>query len=214
MAAILEFSKTILLVEDGKADAEFIRLALDEKGYEVHHARDAAQCFELLKRISPDLILLDIRLPGLDGLGILERIKHFDGLKEVPILFLTTLATPEILKEAAKLGVDDYILKSHDPEELLNRVGQHLQHWDRESIRKLLQNASSPSNDFFSSVPLEGFSNDLWDAYRIEDRGVKIALLLQKGLNPKDVADNLNHSTSSRIRVMALMGFTWKRVWP
>jgi len=110
----------ILLVEDEKHIAEGIILNLESEGYELIWASDGFSAMEYYRNGHFDLIILDIMLPGIDGLEVCRRIRA--GLGTEPILFLTARDSLDDKKSGLSIGGDDYITKPFDLEELILRI--------------------------------------------------------------------------------------------
>ncbi len=112
-------SKTILVVEDEAPLAEVLCDYLEREGYRVLHEADGAQALERAERQLPDLILLDLMLPGLDGLEVCRRLR---AKSQVPII-MTTAKVEEIDRLLGlELGADDYVCKPYSPREVVARV--------------------------------------------------------------------------------------------
>ena len=109
----------VLIVEDDEGIADFLRLELEHEGYGVLHAADGRIALELFERNMPDIILLDIMLPQLNGLEVLRRVRK---TSRVPVIMLT--ARGETFDKVSGLdsGADDYLAKPFEIEELLARM--------------------------------------------------------------------------------------------
>ena len=109
----------VLIVEDDSGIADFLQLELDHEGFEVLHAEDGRKALELFESGAPDIILLDIMLPKLNGLEVLRRIRK---TSRVPVIMLT--ARGDTLDKVSGLdsGADDYLAKPFEIEELLARM--------------------------------------------------------------------------------------------
>lgn len=116
---LLEEKKKILIVEDEKALARLLELALAHEGYEIQIAYDGIHGFENVSLYEPDLILLDIMLPGIDGIEMCRKVRDFSY---VPIIMLT--AKDETVDKVTGLdcGANDYMTKPFEMEELLARI--------------------------------------------------------------------------------------------
>lgn len=112
--------KVILIVEDEAHIAEGLKLNLELQGYTVHIAVDGPSGLQQWQELRPDLIVLDIMLPGIDGLSVLQRIRLED--ERLPILVLSAKAASEDKVRGLALGVDDYLSKPFNLEEFLLRV--------------------------------------------------------------------------------------------
>jgi DNA-binding response OmpR family regulator len=111
---------TILIVEDEHAVARGIQYALQQEGYEVTLARSGEEGLEVATRDAPDLVLLDVRLPGIDGFEVLRRIRAA-GTKS-PVLMLTARDEEVDKVIGLELGADDYLTKPFGLRELLSRI--------------------------------------------------------------------------------------------
>ena len=120
----------ILLVEDDPGLREGLRDALEGEGYEVLTAEDGVIGLEKGLRDDPDLVVLDLMLPRLDGFGVLERLRA-DGV-DSPVLVLTARGLEEDRVRGLDLGADDYVVKPFALSELLARIRSRLRAWDRE----------------------------------------------------------------------------------
>ena len=109
----------VLIVEDDSGIADFLQLELEHEGFEVLHAEDGRKALELFESDTPDIILLDIMLPKLNGLEVLRRIRK---TSRVPVIMLT--ARGDTLDKVSGLdsGADDYLAKPFEIEELLARM--------------------------------------------------------------------------------------------
>ncbi len=107
-----DHERTVLLVEDDVAIARMYKLQLELDGYLVLIAADGETGLSIAERFKPDLIVLDIGLPGMNGLALLDAIRANDRLHEIPILILTNLDDPDIEKRSIALGARRFLLKS------------------------------------------------------------------------------------------------------
>lgn len=114
-------TKTVLVIEDEHNVAAFIKKGLKEAGFEVFLAYNGEQGLELLQQKQIDLIILDVILPGVDGLEISRKIRN-SGPEGVPILMLTALGSTENVVKGLDNGADDYLVKPFKFQELLARI--------------------------------------------------------------------------------------------
>jgi diguanylate cyclase (GGDEF)-like protein len=117
---------TILVAEDSLLIRTVLTDQLSSSGYRVIEAADGEQAVELCRRERPDMVLLDVEMPRLDGYGVLSRLKADERLADVPVVFVTGRVTPRDLVEGLRHGAHDYLRKPFDPSELLARVGAAL----------------------------------------------------------------------------------------
>ena len=102
---------TILVVDDRSSSRELLRIVLDNAGYEVLEAADGIEALEKARESEPDLILLDLQLPGLDGFGVIGALRSETRFSETPIVAITASAMQGDREKALKSGFTAYITK-------------------------------------------------------------------------------------------------------
>ncbi len=112
----------ILVVDDDAAINELIKINLELSGYDVITAENGIQGFSLAKQELPDLIVLDVMMPDVDGYTVAKRVRENESTKDIPILMLTALGELEDKVKGFDIGVDDYLVKPFEMEELKVRV--------------------------------------------------------------------------------------------
>jgi two-component system, OmpR family, response regulator MtrA len=116
--------KTILIVEDDAPSREVVRLACTAQNHTLIEAATGTDGLEMARESSPDLVILDVNLPGMSGLDICRRLRA-DGSR-VPIIMLTAKADTIDVVVGLELGADDYVTKPFEVRELMARIGAHL----------------------------------------------------------------------------------------
>ncbi len=119
-------SGTILVVDDQAANVRVVGTLLGRKGYTVIPAHSGPEALAAVAKHAPDLILLDMMMPGMDGFELLAALREIPGLHKVPAVFLTAAQDRELLLRAFDAGAVDYVTKPFLPEELLARVDAHI----------------------------------------------------------------------------------------
>jgi DNA-binding response OmpR family regulator len=109
---VVEDDVTVLLIEDDVAAAEMYRLRLVADGYSVMIARDGHEGVRMAAEESPDFIYLDVRLPGLDGFEVLERLRAGTRTMHIPVIILTNYGEPELRERGMKLGALEFLVKA------------------------------------------------------------------------------------------------------
>ena len=112
----------VLVVDDDQLTHRILGDYLKLAGYQVLHAGNGIECLELLRECQPDLVLLDVYMPELDGFQTLDRIRREETFSGIPILFLTGIDLPNLKVKGLEMGADDYITKPFNPGEILARV--------------------------------------------------------------------------------------------
>ncbi|MFA5052284.1 MAG: response regulator [Patescibacteria group bacterium] len=118
-----KFNTKILLVEDDKMLADMYITKFSKEGLKVIRAEDGAAGLEIAKKEKPDLVLLDIIMPKLDGFAVLKELKSDPQMGNTHILLLTNLGQSEDVEKGRQLGADDYFIKAnHTPAEIVEKV--------------------------------------------------------------------------------------------
>ena len=125
--SIMESPQTrILIVDDDPAVQRMMRRILSRSGYDVCMAHNGDDALQKIDEITPDLILLDLSMPGPDGFEVASQLKNQIETQDIPIILVTGLSSVKNHVKAMDLGVDDFLSKTADPEEILARVRSHL----------------------------------------------------------------------------------------
>lgn len=119
----------VLFVEDDQSVAQMYKLKLELDGYDVEVASDGEMALERARAAPPDIIFLDIRLPKLDGFGVLEALHKDARTKHVPVVILSNYSEKELIDRGVKLGATDYLIKSQTTPA---RLAQGLEGWLKE----------------------------------------------------------------------------------
>ncbi|NWG04418.1 MAG: response regulator [Syntrophaceae bacterium] len=114
--------KTVLVVDDEQDIAKALKVRLKANGYHVVLAYDSVEAYMIANKEKPDLIILDILLPGGGGFLVAERLKQSQVTHHIPIIFLTGI--PGCEEKAYRLGASGYVVKPYQPEELLETIHQ------------------------------------------------------------------------------------------
>lgn len=112
-------AKSILIVEDDNNIADLLRLYLEKEGYQATIAADGTQGIDLYRKLRPDLVLLDVMMPGVDGWGVLRAIRQDS---QTPVIMLTAKGETTDKVSGLKQGADDYITKPFEMKEVLARI--------------------------------------------------------------------------------------------
>ncbi len=164
------FIKKILVVDDDKNICELLNLYLKKEGYEVVFAYDGSEAVTVAKNENPNLILLDVMMPVINGWEACKLIRQFSS---VPIIMLTALDTTENKVQGLNIGADDYIVKPFEPVEVVARINAHL----RREETKATEENEAVSNE----ITVDNISIDL-GKYEVKLDGQLIT-----DLKPKEV---------------------------
>ena len=114
--------KNILLIEDEKDIATLIKLQADISGYKLHVENDGINGYRAIEQQKPDLVVLDLMLPGMNGLDICRKMKHSPELKNIPVIILSAKNEELDVVLGLELGADDYVSKPFSPKILFSRI--------------------------------------------------------------------------------------------
>lgn len=115
-------AKRVLIVDDEASLRALVRVNLEVDGLNVSEAVDGVEAMNMLKESKPDLILLDIMMPGKDGIEVLEELAADEDLRVIPVILLTAKGEQEDLERGAALGARGHITKPFDPEQMVRTV--------------------------------------------------------------------------------------------
>ena len=118
--------KNILLVEDNEVNRRLAGFLLRSQGYEVREARTALAAFEMLDKERPDLIVMDIQLPGIDGLEATRKLKEQPATADIPVIAVTSYAMKGDREKALAAGCSGYVTKPIDKNTFIQEVAAHL----------------------------------------------------------------------------------------
>jgi len=118
--------KKILVIDDEPEMVEMLKMRLEASGYIVISASNGRQGLEIAQKEKPDLILLDIMMPEIDGFGVLSRLKNNAETGLIPVIMLTAKAETSSIIQAQKLFANDYIVKPFEPKQLLDLIKKYI----------------------------------------------------------------------------------------
>ena len=126
-----KMAEKILVIDDEESTTQLLKILLERRGYEVITALRADEGLRQAYRTHPDLVLLDIMMPEMDGWAVCEKLRE---LSDVPIIFLTARGETKDVVRGLDMGADDFIIKPYDNDELIARVRAHLRRSPNASI--------------------------------------------------------------------------------
>jgi CheY-like chemotaxis protein len=118
--------KSILIIEDNEQNLYLLTFILEKHGYHVEAAQDGQRGIDMARRIKPDLILLDVQLPVMDGYAVAQNLRRNPDLMETPIIAVTSYAMPGDKEKAIGSGCTGYIEKPINPDTFVAQVEEHL----------------------------------------------------------------------------------------
>lgn len=115
--------KTVLIIEDDEFLSQMYATKLDLEGFTVREATTGLQGLKSLQKEKPDMVLLDLNLPEMNGFEVLQKMKEDPNLKDIPVLVLTNYAQKDNIDRCLDLGAEDYLIKAHFvPSEVIGKI--------------------------------------------------------------------------------------------
>jgi DNA-binding response OmpR family regulator len=154
----------ILVVEDDNDLQKILKISLKNEGFEVLQAYSGTECFKVLKLQHPDLILLDLMMPDMDGFETCKRLKSMDSTSEIPVIILTVQEALQSKLKCFSFKADDYIVKPYEFDDLLARIYLHL--------NKMVETQESRKKERARTLrsTMKSLSEEIREAYAIVDR--------------------------------------------
>lgn len=116
-------AKKTLVIEDDSFFADVLKSKLESQGYEVECASDGLEGFNKIKEFKPDIVLLDILLPSMNGYEILEKKNNDPSIKDIPVVVISNSGQPVEIERVLELGADDYLIKAQfGPDEVMDKI--------------------------------------------------------------------------------------------
>lgn len=194
----------VLIVDDVPDNLALLSDALDESGHIVLVATDGASALERLQRITPDLILLDAVMPGMDGFETCRRIKLLKHVDHVPVVFMTGLTETEHVIKGFEVGGIDYVTKPIRPQEIVARIGAHIK-----TARMMSQTRGAIDAAANAVIVLDAIGAPLWQSSKASHwlekyfsaagehtRGSRLPPQMQAWLNENLVLERQNGQTA------------------
>ena len=166
-------NEKILIVDDKGTNRQLLRLILDgtNEGYTILEADSGRSALEIVEREEPDLILLDVMMPAMDGYDVCQKLKSQENLRSIPVVFVTALYKTEDMVKCFSSGASDYIIKPVNAEEVKARVKVHLN-------TRRAEKALRESEEKFRAIA--NYSNDLECCVGVDGKLVWINLAVEK----------------------------------
>jgi len=198
--------KTILIVDDSKLNIQVLSDILKEKSYRIASARSGMMALEFVNMNKPDLMLLDIMMPEIDGFEVCRRLKADPESANIPIIFISGLDKSKDIVKGFKAGAVDYIIKPFQKEVVLARVSTHLK---LSETQKKLEKTNSELKELLKEVEYLSFHDEMTGLYNRRyfeneltrlstSRRLPITLMVADMDRLKIINDNYGHKTGDQ----------------
>jgi DNA-binding NarL/FixJ family response regulator len=178
----------VLIVDDVPDNLALLSDALEQAGYMVLVAMDGQSALERMRRMRPDVVLLDAIMPGMDGFETCRQIKAKAELADIPVLFMTALSDSEHVLAGFAAGGIDYVTKPIHTDQVLARVAAHLR------TARILANARSHAANTRPALTEEQAQQELAQRYQLTSREVEVLHWVACGKTNRDIGDILGLS--------------------
>lgn len=185
----------ILIVDDTKTNISIL-MELLGNDYDVLASRDGQTALEMAEEELPDLILLDIMMPDMDGFEVCRRLKDIPGTKDIPIIFLTAMTDEESIEKAYDLGGSDYVTKPFRPKELQARVKRELKLAALQKELKLLA-LTDPMTKLYNRRYFTKVSAHILDMARRDKKD--LSLMIMDIDKFKNINDTFGHAVGDEV---------------
>ncbi len=207
-------ARTILAVDDEEEILRLYNTFLKFSGFHVKTVQNAEDCVEYLMHREVDLILLDVNMPGIDGLRLLEMIRTQPKNKETPIIMISARGDEATVKKAAVLGCDNFIVKPFTLTELADRIKGELFEINYEQVKKVLEVARNIKTRLVREPGLQEFRILEWDPYFLTYEGRDLCILTPRGTRPNAMARLEEADLKKRVMLFLKNPIRWKKIWP
>lgn len=209
-----ETRRKILAVDDEIAILDVYYLFLQHHGYDVTVAANAQQCMESLMHFRPDIILLDVNMPGIDGLMLLEMIRATDKGRDVPIMMISAKNDERTIKDAARLGCDSFVIKPFKMQDIARRIALELITVDARFVYDCLKSVRFQKNMLMRESGLGKYDSEQWDGYGFTQDGFQFCLLAPRGVRLQAVARFDERKLRDKVKILCKHKTRWRLVWP
>jgi len=193
-----EEKKKILVVDDDKNILRLINVYLEKDEYRIYNATDGNECFQMIEQEMPDVILLDLRIPGMDGIAVMERIKKF--YSHIPIVMMSAHGTIEVAVDSMKGGAYDFVTKPFDSNRLKVSVRNALLIRSLSQELERLKSELYQKRDFGNIIGRSGKMQEIYDVLEkvTQSSSVTVLIMGESGTGKELVAREIHNRTALR----------------
>ncbi len=207
--------KRIVAVDDEEEILRLYQAFLQSRDFEVITCKSANECLLLLRNQKVDLALLDIDMPGITGIRLLEMIRLNASMDEMRIVMVTAKHDEATVRAAVKLGCDGFLIKPFSLKDFAARVTLELFSVGDGEVREMLKKGLSTMRSNLLREPgMVEYSAQDWDAYPLKWGEVRICVLLPRGVRPTHFQKAPLDECEKRLVILYKHPLRWKRVWP
>ena len=197
----------IVYAEDEPDLRELVAMELTGYGFKVIEVADGQECLDALVRVRPDLILLDVDMPRVTGIEVLQAVRRDLKLKNIPVVMLSAYADAETVRKFNELGATDHVAKPFNFKELPTRLRSNI--FDARKIHKILSHLNTPESSFFKT----NSGNEFFDVYQVKSGKQQLAVFLPKDISVAEAMYS-QKNMESMVSVFVKNTQSWQMIWP
>lgn len=207
-------ARRVLAVDDEEEILRLYNTFLKFNGYDIHSVQNAEACIDYLMKEHVDIILLDVNMPGIDGLRLLEMIRSQPKCKETPIIMISARGDESTVKKAALIGCDNFIVKPFSLNDLVQRIEGELFELNVDQVKLLLDEVRNVRTRLLREAGLQDFRVLEWDPYYLLKDQKDLCIMIPRGVRPNSLARLSEDELRRRIVVFYKHPIRWKKIWP
>lgn len=212
--AARQLKKRVLAVDDEQEILDLYTTFLQFRGYEVVTADNAEACIEYLRNDTADILLLDVNMPGIDGLKVLEMIRADVRSQDMRVIMVSARRDEDTVREAVKSGCDGFVVKPFKLKDLAERIATELFTVTEAEIRSILRTPLGVKTTVFREAGATDYNPAHWDPYVVRYKDATLCLLVPRGVRPTQFAKALDEELEKRVVVLFKHPQKWKKVFP
>lgn len=204
----------VLIADDDRTARHLMDVALTKQGYNTVLAEDGAHALHLAHKHKIDVMLIDIYMPVLDGIEVLEIIRKSDEFWDIPVLLITATSSRNLLQNALEKDANDFITKPIKVGSLRKRVANNMIEFGRGNIRQFLSKLKKNEQRFLDPKLVVELEKVGKAPYPLRYQNLNICILIDMAETYKSISGMKDHELESKVAVIAKTGHFWTQIWP
>lgn len=207
-------SDTVLIADDSEVALHLMNTALETRGYKVITVTNGNECIEKFVNSEVQLVVIDYKLPDTNGIELLKKIRSFKTPEELPVLMITALQEKEVLQDAIKNGINDFILKPTRANDFAKRIERLLIKINNDDLKNILLSLNIADQSKFDSEIRSSLTSRNLISYPFRFGDIECCAVMEKGKDPHVLAKKSPKELESHLVLIAKGGFLWNTIWP
>lgn len=204
---------TILITDDEPETRKMVEKCLAPCGFNVFLAKDGIECLDILSKNLIDILILDISMPGKDGIQVLEELRRSGRINKIKIAMLTAHRDSETVRRAISLGVEDFLLKPVNYQQLAERISLHAFHPSIDQVRALMKTAHVYDSKIRVQPGIDNVDSNRFLYFPMQEGKMSLCVKVPFGVIPSSYADRSDETLLQNVEVYGRAG-RWVPLWP